>query len=135
MTVTIRMLIQIILMTGLCGIEIFKRLIFNSKRLIIGFLKLVQRLLYNIGILWIGIINTGAILRAGIISLTIYGYRVDDGVKLIQKLLQRKHVFIIQDMYTLCKARILCTDILIAWIITRSVRISALRKADAFKGG
>ena len=64
-----------------------------------------------------------------------YGYRVDDGVKLIQKLLQRKHVFIIQDMYTLCKARILCTDILIAWIITRSVRISALRKADAFKGG
>ena len=98
-------------------------------------LKLVQRLLYNIGILWIGIINTGAILRADIISLTIYGYRVDDSVKLIQKLLQRKHVFIIQDMYTLCKARILCTDILIAWIITRSVRISALREADAFKGG
>ena len=27
-----------------------------------------------------------------------YGYRVDDGVKLIQKLLQRKHGFIIQDI-------------------------------------
>ena len=76
---------EIFLMILLRGTEARQWLHFYNNRFLITFCQLLQGSLDNRLICFIHIVNTCSILFPDIISLTIYGYRVDDGVKLIPR--------------------------------------------------
>ena len=99
--VAVRIFIEILLMVFLRGIEVLDgRQLYRELCAVLCLLLVINRLNFR-KLALIRIVDTGAVLNAFVISLLVYGKRIDYQKVLIEQLTERNLIRIILDFYGL----------------------------------
>jgi hypothetical protein len=124
MAISIWIFIKIFLMIFLRFIIIVQGLDFNCYFFLVPFLKFPNRLKNCRFIFRIGKINPCPVLSADIISLVVYGYRINNVIIKVKQERQSDFIIVIYNLNRFSMSGIAITDLFVCWICRIPVCIS-----------
>ena len=129
-TITVWIFLQVILVIFLRHIEVLERKHLNDDFLVVFFLLLSQDLFDYAFFLLVRIVNSASILDTSVISLLVQACRIDHFQIIHQQPLQGYSARIVSHLYRLGMTAVAIYQVLIRWILSRSVRITAHGVSD-----